>query len=979
MTGLITRYRDQANASEPVVEKLEIKEELEFFRTNPNAVQRYVLELLEESTGGQKIIPDPGNPFVFLLEATASLASTAMNECRSRVRELYPSLSNKPEDIYRHMSDVDYLGQFYTPSKCEISLVFALNDILTHVVDLPLEYYKKIVIPKDSIFTLGEYNFGFYYPIEIRITAENGIQVVYDITQESPLKRITDDRIEYSIFSYNGIDYISIQLPMEQFNLTSFKRPVNANIGFNQKIDFNDNYYYCRVYSKVMGDWRELITTHSKEIFDITEPTAQLTVLENQLVIKIPQIYITNGSVAGEVRIDIYTTLGDIELNLGNFSNDSSSYKWRDLDMEENNIFSAPLGKISNVGVFSTSITSGGGDGEDFEQIRNRVINTRSARTDNIRLVELETKLATLNYQLVKSIDNITDRIFLAAKQLPTYSDKNVAISGSNEIVQITEGEMDSALIIKNENSYTFLHNGLFKIENEVIRKLSDEEESKIYSLEQVELVNYLNNNRIYYNPFHYSLDKSKDFLTFVPYFLTNPNLTNRKKIGEVTSIDYRIESQSIKVEYIKEGYRILVSTRSNSKIKELPDSGVHLQLSFIPKDDNRSTFLNGNLMGKAGDERVFEFILESTLDIDRDDYILFNNFTKSEDDDSFYRVNLNGDFILSFSITGVDDILINEGIAYNSYLGRHLLPENPIALTIESLIIRMGESLPILYSGSRTSTEDMEYEVYETDVPYIYTKAVYERDDDGILVLEDDPVTGNRVPKVIHEVGDEVLDEDGNPKIRFKKGDIKLVDGEPVIIQDRGRRYFLNILLINSIYKFSTVLEQQNAFKEIPVKINNYLKNELEPFSQEMFERTELYYVPKKTSGIIEVFVGGEGLRSVNSAQKIAINYFMNETNYVDEQLVNSITEATFERLLDWLDQRTISISMLIHTLTNELGNSILGVEIKWLGELEGVEIITLIDSSYSISVAQELTINFDQDYEVVEGIELTFSQQLN
>ena len=154
-----------------------IKDRLEFLRTNPNAIQRYSLELLEEISEEDYTIASPSNPFIFLLENSAILASLGMDESRSRVRELYPSLANKPEDIYRHMSDVDYLNQFSIPGRVVISLIFNSNEIKNLAVQVPNQNYKKVTIPKNSVFSISEYDFGIHYPVDLRVNIYDEIQV----------------------------------------------------------------------------------------------------------------------------------------------------------------------------------------------------------------------------------------------------------------------------------------------------------------------------------------------------------------------------------------------------------------------------------------------------------------------------------------------------------------------------------------------------------------------------------------------------------------------------------------------------------------------------------------------------------------------------------------------------------------------------------------------------------------------------------
>lgn len=955
-----------------------IKDQFEFLRTNPNAIQRYALELLEQVSNDSITINDPTNPFIFLLETSAILASTAMDESKSRVRELYPTLANKPEDLYRHMSDRDYLNQFSVPGKVTISLVLSVKEIINLAIKVPDQNYKKISIPRDSIFSISEYDFGIYYPIDIRVTVQDGIQIVYDTGELSPLKTISDNKINFSNFMFNNEEFINIDLPMEQFILTSHQRPLNVNVGFNQAFDFSDHFFYCRIYSKVGNDWKELVTTHSKEVFDINVPTAQLAVSGNVVVVTVPLIYFNNNLIGSTLRIDIFTTKGDIGINLGNYTQDNSKYQWRDLGSENQNQYSAPLGKFTFVTVYSTSFITGGKNGESFSEIRDRVVNSRARREVPIRYSELEVFLADRGYQLIKAIDNITDRVMLASKKLPTYGDLALAISGTVEEVIIAEGDLTGNRIIGHGSNFTFFPNGLYRQDGERVIKLNDAEESKLLAMSPIELIEAVRTTDYYYNPLHYSLDKADSYLTFTPYTLTDPKVTSRWNIGESTQAGFQVVSDQINIVYDSTGYFLTISTKANTAFKELADDQVHCQLSFNPPNDSNRVYLNSTLDGMSNGERVFKFILESNFDLDRENYVAFNNFTKIIDDIFSYKINLQSLFHLTFAVSNVSPFKNPaETFQFNLYLGYHLLPKDVQAVSVERLEIKFGQSMDLLLSDSRTSVSSQEYERYDVDVPAVYKSNVYQRNQVGALVLTTDPDTGRRVPVIIYMEGEPVLDESNNPIIEFNKGDIKLVNGKPAVITDRSNLYFLDILLINAIYLFSTIPEQITAFNNIPLLINDYLNNELAGITDILLERTEIYYAPKKTMGPIDIQISKNEKMTINSAQGINVDYFVNPTTNADEKIKETLENSAKEEIKTWINSSTLSISLLISSLTEKLSESILGINVYWQDELQGLDTFTIIDPGDAVSVKQVLTLNYDNTLEVLDSINVQFFEQ--
>ena len=406
---------------------------------------------------------------------------------------------------------------------------------------------------------------------------------------------------------------------MEQYALTSHLVPLNVNLGFNHTFDFSDLFYYCRVYSRIDKKWKELVTTHSKEVFDYTEATARLLLLDKKINIFIPQTYITNRLVSDEIRIDIYTTKGDISINLGNFTQENSKYQWRDLDSDNKNIFSSPLGRLSSLALYSDSVITGGNDGESFTAIRERVIKSRLRRNVPIKSTELEVFLADRGYELIKSVDNITSRVLLAAKELPTYENSQISVQGSISNIAIREHELDRSKIVFHGSSYTLLPTIFFKYVDNLVTMMTQSEEDYLLSLEPEDLIIYLANNDISYNPFHYVFDYSSNLLSLVPYSLTNPTLLSRQKISEDTGLGYQITTDRINLEYHADRYVIKLSTTANKEVKELADNEIVAQLSFIPAGDAVPVYMNGELIGTSGGERIFEFNLKTDFDINRD------------------------------------------------------------------------------------------------------------------------------------------------------------------------------------------------------------------------------------------------------------------------------------------------------------------------------------------------------------------------
>ena len=124
------------------------------YQYNPVAIQSAIMQTLSDVTNGNIQIVDPSNPFVFCLEAAAVLTSAFMMKNEANTRKQYPYAAQTPEDLYLHMSDVDYVNRFALPSSTTFSLLLPVTEVLNKMVLDPITGIKKLVIPRNSYITI---------------------------------------------------------------------------------------------------------------------------------------------------------------------------------------------------------------------------------------------------------------------------------------------------------------------------------------------------------------------------------------------------------------------------------------------------------------------------------------------------------------------------------------------------------------------------------------------------------------------------------------------------------------------------------------------------------------------------------------------------------------------------------------------------------------------------------------------------------
>lgn len=329
---------------------------IEDAKLNPMAVQKAGIEFLEKVRGGEVEIVDASNAFVYLGEFASTLFVNAIRGTAILGQRTYPELGLTRKDLYHHMASVDYIDTFASPSRATLAFCFNKAELISKSVPTGNAGMRKLVLGRNTQVMAGGIPFTFEYPIEIRVLSHGGLQIVYDNSRPSPLSALEDNNVAWSTENYttDREDYIKIDVPVSQMEQKRFTTALSASKVFNKSYPFNDQFYYCRVYtSNDAGGWDEIKTTHSDQVFNPLTPTAVLQVLDNNLLnVSIPQVYYSTGLVTRSLRVDIFTTKGPLELALNTYTADQFVPTWRDLDKDDGGLYTAPVNTL--VKAFST-------------------------------------------------------------------------------------------------------------------------------------------------------------------------------------------------------------------------------------------------------------------------------------------------------------------------------------------------------------------------------------------------------------------------------------------------------------------------------------------------------------------------------------------------------------------------------------------------------------------------------------------------
>jgi hypothetical protein len=752
-------------------------------RSNPIAIQRLMLQRLEEVTSGKVRIVDPTNPFVFLLEASCTNAAVAMMRAEALTRKQYPSVAMTQEDLYIHMSDTDFLNRFASPSKTTISILLDLNEIKEKAVLVPnTNGVKKLTIPRHTEITVADTSFTFQYPIEIKVMPHGGFIVTYDTDYPSPLYRKESNTVEWFATTVQGIQYLRMDVPLTQIKIATYTAQMNAVTGYTKSYNLDGSFYYCRAFIRrntvVPGrriQWDEIRTTHSDQVYDPSYPTVLLKVVGKKLTAHVPHLYFTSGKILDTLRLDVYTTKGKMELNLANFEPPAFKANWVDNDDEEAGKYFSPLRTFSGLAIFGTSSVYDGGDEIEFGELRERVI-TRSLSSVDIPITnaQVETMVEDAGFELVVDIDNITNRQFLATREIdpPTNKSTHGGLGCSIRTLQTTMTNLAAAPTVANNGSrLTIYPNTIFKNVNNVISVVPNTQvlewvDPAITSLE--ELTNILNSNDLLFTPFYYVFDASSSEFDVRPYHLDKPEVV--VKYFVIENEEAYIQAASIGHEVVKTnaGYELYVQLRPGSgetalvgvepfqttsivDIKGLPVNDVKVQLSYIPPGSTIRKFYEGQLFVISGNY-IVKFTLPTDFDIDASHRLMFEDV---------YPADLTTQFDLAIIALNRPPVpsAIDEFIDAAAYP----LATSIVGLAHERFTIKFGDYLENLWVRSRSFVDSLTFDTYPTDVLATYEKDVYERDIDGNIILSWNITTSEYEYNILHWIGEPKLNVAGD------------------------------------------------------------------------------------------------------------------------------------------------------------------------------------------------------------------------
>jgi hypothetical protein len=950
------------------------------YRFNPAGIQRVVLQHLRDVSAGQIEIVDPTNPFVFCVEASAVNVAAFMIESEANTRKQYPSVSQTAEDLYIHMSDKDFIDRFATPSSTTFSIMIQKEDLLSKLVYDPVTQGSKVTIPRNSEFIVADTTFSLQYAINIQQLIHGGLDITYDTTEVSPLQDLTTNAIPFEIRNdANGQEWIYFEFLVQQFRVNSVNASVSEATGFKEKIVLTDDYYYSRVYYKnsEFNTWKEIYTTHTDQVYDPNRPTAVLTLIDKNLTVEIPQVYLSTGQIKGTVRIDVYETKGPLNISLDSFRVDAFSAVFKNIDKANDNVYTAVIPTL-NILSYSFKKIVGGSPALTYDQLRQRVItNAIGDRNVPITNIQIESSLEKKGYSVVKNIDVVTNRVFLASRALPLPNDPKLITAGASSIETVTtsiEKAITFAGVKNNGLRITLTPDIVYVNKNGIVEMVTKQQIDLLLSKSPDDIALIVTNSNFLYTPFHYVLDTTQTEFKVRPYFLDKPVAQTVKFVTQNDTSGIQVNTNNYALTRTPTGYKLTVSTKSNKAYKDLLDSIVFTQLSYVPVGEQSRAYLNGTLVGVTEDgERIWDFDLSTNFDVDLNDDLTLQRFSILVAEPRNLKTPLTNEFDIIYATNVVPQALYTRS-SVDDILGDFILPDFTFGITQEKIRLVFGFSLDTLWARSRSIVTSANFTLHQTNIPWLYEKDVYATNGVTGSNFSFDG-SGNIVYTKLHSAGDPILDQNGLPTFRYRVGDVVLDNsGNPVPLDTAKVNRQVDMMFIEGAYYFATDAAAANYRDDIVDTVVEWLNVELRQMGKTLLEKTSLFFYPKTTMGSIKALTDDGLVADVEANQFFRVKLFVSNPVYQNTELRESLTKATIATIDLLLKEQTISISTITSQLRQVYGNDVISLTVSGLGGEANLAALTVINSGERCNIRKRLVKLPDDKLIVSEDVTVDF-----
>lgn len=936
---------------------------------SPMNVAAMALDEIQNRLEGTKVIADPNSPFCHLLEFGSSINAATITTVDEKLPIIYAPRAKTMSDLFHHMSDFDYLRMYSTPSQTQMRLTLPKKYLIEYALDYN-ENYKQVTLPKDTVFMVGKYPFGMYYPINILINNfTQTFTVVYDTAVTNPLMALTKNIVDKYDVSMRGLDYLTMDFPIYQFAKSVQEESLVAETGFAKKIIYNNKFYALRLFSYKDRVYTELGQSQSKVVYDTSRPTALIRVLpdEQKIQITIPQIYFDQDMLGSKLYIEVYTTLGALDIDTTNISGSAIqanfAQKSKDTTVFSSVFKNLPFDLIMQL---SSNKISGGSNAISVDTLRDRVVNDTLYEKAPISEEEMAVYLEDNGFYLKKYRDNVTDRIYHAYRVL---EDGKGAIipSVTLKMRMLTNYTQDRVSFrLQSDESITVLPTTIYQYIEEAddAIPLTDDELEEFSKMDKQTLADTLNSGQYFKTPFHLRINLDDYYPQTVSYNLMTPEIKNVMFEAENFNVSAKMMTFTARVLHLNEGvggYQVDLSVYKSDDLRGLSEDLIKVYILARSSDGywiGRECVFSENV----GERDIYTFNIETNYHLTMDGEIGITNFTSESVQLSEHMVSLESNFYVVFMVdrTAIQGTFqdasqkITQGVP-SSYLSQF------VALSRQYVTIHLGHSLiDVINNNTEAAATPKTYVTWDHDVPALYGEDEYARDSSGqFITIDNDDGTLSLVKE--HSVGEQKVDTNGQLVWLHKIGDVRRnAAGEPMVEVNRNKIYYIDLMFIDAKVFASERTAEMTFASSIHETLEGYFAI-IRNLQEQLLERTLVYFRCVRSTGTAKFNLGDGVVSKQNIEMSFRITCYVPSYVKQSEEIQATIQEKTCQAIESAIKTKTISMLDIFEIVKEKMSDYIDHFTLLGINGMTGNQTFAILSEDAQPSVARKLELTED------------------
>ena len=952
---------------------------------SPMNIAAMALDEIHDRLNGTRIIADPNSTFCHLLEFGSSISAMTIQAIEEKFPLLYAQRAQSMEDLFMHMSDYDYLSLYATPASTTLRMAFPKK----YLIDNALKYndnYKQVTIPKDTVFMIGKYPFGIYYPINILINNyTRTFTVVYDTTYSNPLHELNKNIVDKYDITYGSLDYLIIDVPIYQFARSTEELIIDRSLGFIKKFTYNNQFYAVRVFNYKNGKYSEMGQSLNQIIYDTSNPTLLLQVMQDiqKLKITIPQIYFDNGDMGSKLFFEFYTTLGPLDIDTTKIagSNIRVDFALKNKDTTE---YSAILKNLP----FDTIMTLngnkiiGGSNAITLETLRKRIIHDNLVHSVPITEDDIAVYLEDNGFYVKKFKDNVTQRIYYAYRIL-TDTDGSIIPSMTLQMRMIdsyTDSSKYKGFVNQLDGSITVLPTTLYKYQKETedAIPLTIDELDVISKMDKSQLVDTLNNQQYLRSPFHIRFDLNDDNPHAVSYNLMTPSIDKLIFVNENYNISSKIMTYDALIQHMGDGvggYDVALSVAKSDDLTDVSEDDILIYV-FVKTTAGYTIGLRVNYVQKMNERYLYKFHIDTNYHLTENNEISITNFQNENYSLSEHLVPLTSNFYLVHMVRA--SVLQGVNIEPSSNAVSNGVPDSYlkdfIALTRQYVTISLGHSLKdVINNNIEISVGGTKYDTWEYDVEDSYENDVYARTIDGMLKYTVDDNNGVKLYKE-HSIGDTKIDENGNTVYLHRKGDVRYSkNGEPIIAIPSFKRFYTDMMFVDAKVFASERTAELTFTSTLPRILESYFDT-VRNLQKQLLERTTVFFRAVRTAGTATFNIGNGITSTQNIEMSFHIKCYVQSYVKQDVAIQQTITSYICTAIEDAIQTKNINMMDIFSSVKEKLSDYVEHFTLLGINDDTTNQTFIIMDEDAQPSLKRRLVLTEDNILSLSKSLDIEF-----